>query len=143
MVKTITVIGNGMRFLAEVERLPGSIVVRVDGDRFEVAVAEGTVVRSRDAGEPAPSLGLASAPRPVTERTRQVRAALPGLILAVKVAKGDDIRRGQLLCVLDAMKMENAVTAPDDGHVTAVCVGPREQVRHGQVLVEYRVAGSK
>jgi biotin carboxyl carrier protein len=143
MVKTITVIGNGVRFPVEVERLPGSIVVRVDGDRFEVAVRERTAARGREPSGPAPPVGSASArPRPVTERTRQVRAALPGLILEVSVAEGDDIRRGQLLCVLDAMKMENAVTAPDEGHVTAVRVGPREQVRHGQVLIEYTVASS-
>lgn len=143
MVKTITVIGNGMRFPVDVERLPGRIVVRVDEDRFEVAVSEGPAGRGREPTQPAPLDGSASArTRPVTERTQQVRAPLPGLILEVAVREGDDVRRGQLLCVLDAMKMENAITAPDDGRVTAVRIGPREQVRHGQVLLEYTAAGS-
>jgi hypothetical protein len=56
MVKTITVIGNGVRFPVEVERLPGSIVVRVDGDRFEVAVRERTAARGRE------PIGLRPAP---------------------------------------------------------------------------------
>jgi glutaconyl-CoA/methylmalonyl-CoA decarboxylase subunit gamma len=143
MVRTITVIGSGMRFPVEVERLPDSIVVRVDGERFEVPASERPAIRGLAPSQPTPGDGLTSArPRPVAERTRQVRAQLPGLILEVKVSEGDDIHRGQLLCVLDAMKMENAVTAPYDGHVTAVRVGPREQVRHGQVLVEYTVASS-
>lgn len=63
-------------------------------------------------------------------------AAMPGQVVAVYVAAGDRVERGQKLVVLEAMKMELGVTAPHDGVVQAVRVAPGDVVRRGQPLIE-------
>jgi propionyl-CoA carboxylase alpha chain len=64
-----------------------------------------------------------------------LKAPMPGVIRAVAVAPGDVVAKGQLLVVLEAMKMEHRITAPQDGvvHETNVAVG--EQVGNGQLLL--------
>ena len=70
------------------------------------------------------------------------RAPMPGTILAVRVAAGQTVRRGAVLVVLEAMKMEHEVTAPHDGTVRAVPVEPGQQVEAGAVLVVLEEEGS-
>lgn len=62
---------------------------------------------------------------------RQCRAG----VVAVQVAAGDRVGRGETLVVLEAMKMEHAITAPCDGTVAAVPFAPGDQVEDGAVLV--------
>ncbi len=63
---------------------------------------------------------------------------MPGLVVAVRVAEGERVFRGQELIILESMKMESAVAAPDDGVVEAVCVGPGDAVETGTVLLRFR-----
>jgi biotin-dependent carboxylase-like uncharacterized protein len=65
-----------------------------------------------------------------------VRAPLPGKILEVGVAAGEMVARGQKLCLLEAMKMQNPVYAVRAGRIGSVRVHVGEQVTHGQVLFE-------
>ena len=60
---------------------------------------------------------------------------MPGRVLAVRCATGDRVSRGQVLVVLEAMKMEHEVRAPGDGVVGRVQVEPGQQVNAGDVLV--------
>ena len=64
-----------------------------------------------------------------------VKAPMPGNILKVAVAVGDTVKEGQLLCVLEAMKMENEIYAPCAGTVTAVPVAKGSTVDTGALLV--------
>jgi acetyl-CoA/propionyl-CoA carboxylase biotin carboxyl carrier protein len=68
--------------------------------------------------------------------TAAVNAPMPGVVLEVRVAEGDDVEAGQVLVVLEAMKMENTVTAPSAGNVARVAVEPGRQVGRGDLLVE-------
>jgi propionyl-CoA carboxylase alpha chain len=61
-------------------------------------------------------------------------APMPGAVLAVRVAPGDTVAQGQLLVIVEAMKMEHRVTAPYDGTVTAVHTRPGDQVSGGDLL---------
>jgi 3-methylcrotonyl-CoA carboxylase alpha subunit len=53
---------------------------------------------------------------------------MPGKIIAVKVAEGDAVQRGQVLVIMEAMKMEHSAVAPDEGVVERVCVSEGQQV---------------
>ena len=65
-----------------------------------------------------------------------VVAPMPGQVLAVRVAAGDEVEAGQTLLVLEAMKMENAVVAPAAARVVSVLVAAGQQVQRGEALVE-------
>jgi acetyl-CoA/propionyl-CoA carboxylase biotin carboxyl carrier protein len=68
--------------------------------------------------------------------SQSINAPLPGSVLAIHVAAGDEVEAGQTLVVLEAMKMENAVVAPAPGRVERVLVEPGRQVGRGEPLVE-------
>jgi acetyl-CoA/propionyl-CoA carboxylase biotin carboxyl carrier protein len=59
---------------------------------------------------------------------------MQGTVLAVEVADGDEILQGQVVCVVEAMKMENEITAHRAGTVSSLSVAAGEPVRTGQVI---------
>jgi acetyl-CoA/propionyl-CoA carboxylase, biotin carboxylase, biotin carboxyl carrier protein len=63
-----------------------------------------------------------------------VVSPMQGTVLAIEVAEGDDVRAGQVLCIVEAMKMENEVHAPRDGTVRELSVAAGEPVTTGQVI---------
>ena len=70
-----------------------------------------------------------------SDGAREVRAAMPGKVVAVLVAAGATVERGQGLVVLEAMKMENEIGAPRAGKVAEVCVKPGQAVEAGELLI--------
>ena len=68
---------------------------------------------------------------------RRLEAKIPGLILQVLVIPGDEVQPGQSLLVLEAMKMQNHITAHDAGTVKALHISPGDTVMKGQLLVEF------
>ena len=65
-----------------------------------------------------------------------VHAQMPGRVVAVLVAAGDEVRKGQRLLILEAMKMQNEVPAPASGRVRAVHVKPGDSVTPRDILLE-------
>jgi biotin carboxyl carrier protein len=65
----------------------------------------------------------------------EVRATLPGLIVAVAVAAGDEVGEGAALLTIEAMKMQNEVRAPRDGRVIEIAVTPGQTVATGAALL--------
>ena len=61
---------------------------------------------------------------------------MPGLIIAIKVKEGDTVQAGQALLVMEAMKMENAITASYNGTVSRVYVREGDSISEGDLLVE-------
>lgn len=89
---------------------------------------------------------LREARRQVRERgrvsgTAEVRSPMPGVVIAVRAAVGDDVFRGQPLIVVEAMKMEHAVIAADDGRVSELLVGVGDQVLLSQHLATIAPSG--
>jgi acetyl-CoA/propionyl-CoA carboxylase biotin carboxyl carrier protein len=111
---------------AVVER---SSTVEVDGRRYEVR---------RLSPEP-PWLELARRRRErshglVTGRGERVVSPMQGTVLAVEVSDGESVTAGQVVCVVEAMKMENEITAHHDGVVKDLSVSPGDPVQSGQVI---------
>jgi len=66
-------------------------------------------------------------------------APMPGVVLSVEVSPGAQVSRGQTLLVLEAMKMKNDIKAERDAVVTGVHVGAGDQVKHGDLMIEFEV----
>ena len=102
-----------------------AVLVDLDGRSIEVALSPPPAVEV--AGARAAEGGLT---------TTAVVAPMPGTVLAVRVERGQLVAARDTLVVLEAMKMENAVTAPSDSRVERVLVKPGQPVQRGDVLVE-------
>lgn len=65
-----------------------------------------------------------------------IKAPLPGTILQMKVKAGDEVKTGDLLLIMEAMKMENNITANRSGKITAINCNVNDSVLEGDVLIE-------
>lgn len=120
-----------------------TVDVMVKGSRYGFRIADSAIYGGRKADS---SVGCAFRlvpPPPLPRRAHAaaegataISAPLAGTIAAVRVAEGDAVSEGQLLVVLEAMKMEHRIAAPADGVVKGVSVRERDVVREGDVLVE-------
>jgi len=114
--------------------------ITVNGVAYDVTVEEknGGVVSAPKAVEksaPVASAPVASAPQAAAkEGNVAVSAPMPGKILAVKAKEGDSVKAGDVLLVLEAMKMENDIVAPQDGVVASINVRVGDSVESGAKL---------
>ncbi len=115
----------------------------VDGEvvEVEIAPAEGapSVAPSPPPSAAQPAAPAASAAKPPSTsgegRTYEVKAPLPGTITVVSVSEGERVERGQELCVIEAMKMNNPIRATAPGVVKEIFVTVGQQVQHGAPLL--------
>ena len=122
--------------------------VNVNGTAYEVTVEEvkggaAPAAAPVAAPAPAPAPAPAAAPAPAgagvsapvaPNSGEQITSPMPGTILDVKVAAGQAVKSGDVLMILEAMKMENEIMAPRDGTVTAVSVSKGSAVETGALL---------
>lgn len=102
--------------------------VNVNGTVFEVEIEEMTGAPAAPAAAPAPAAPAAPA------GGEKITAPMPGTILAVNVTSGSAVKKGDVLMILEAMKMENEIMAPCDGTVTSVSVTKGASVESGTLL---------
>lgn len=105
--------------------------VNVNGTMYEIEIELMSETESVKA--PVQAAAPAPAATPAGEG-ETVESPMPGTILDVKVNVGDTVKKGQLLMILEAMKMENEIMAGADGTVTSVCVTKGASVQSGDVL---------
>lgn len=126
-------------------------VVTLNGKDYEVEVAQGSaeVLSVSAAGSAAPAATPAPAPvhaaAPVVPAPvpvpaapaagKAVNAPMPGTVLKMHVKQGDKVTNGQVLLVLEAMKMENEIFSPCDGTVTSVVVREGSSVNSGDAMI--------
>ncbi len=105
--------------------------VNVNGTVYEVELEEITgAAPAAAAPVPAPAAAPAAAPA----GGEKVCAPMPGTILSVNVSNGSAVKKGDVLMILEAMKMENEIMAPCDGTVTSVAAAKGAAVESGALL---------
>lgn len=117
--------------------------ITVNGTPYNVTVEEGTSSAAPVASAPAPAPAAAPAPQaapkaapaPAPAGSVKVDAPMPGNILDVKVSNGAAVKAGQVLVILEAMKMENEIVAPQDGTVASINVNKGDTVEAGQTII--------
>ena len=111
--------------------------VNVNGTAYEVTVEEIQGGAAAPVSAPAPAAAPAPAPAPAPAAAgagEPVNAPMPGTILDVKVSAGQAVKSGDVLMILEAMKMENEIMAPKDGTVTSVSASKGASLQSGDVL---------
>ena len=122
---------NGRTYEVEVEAGKAMLL-----DEYEAIVPTAAPAAAPVAAAPAAAAPAAApAAAAVTAAGEAVSAPMPGTILKVAVTQGQAVKAGTLLCVLEAMKMENEIMAPKDGTVAQVVVSKGASVSTGDALV--------
>ena len=112
---------NGTHYTVEMEKKP------------KAAPAPKPV--ARPVAKPAAAPAAAPVAKPAASAKSGVKSPLPGVILDIKVNVGDEVKKGQTIIILEAMKMENSINADKDGKVTTINVSKGESVLEGTDLV--------
>lgn len=125
-------------------------IVTVNGSKYEVVVEDAApgatytpaapaAPAAAPAPTPAPAAAPAAAPAPAPAAAsadgEKITCPMPGTIVKVPVKAGQAVKQGDVLCVFEAMKMENEVMAPRDGVIASVAVSEGASVNSGDVLV--------
>lgn len=115
------------------------IIARVNGEVFEVSPETGVVPAALPASAPvAEKKHLAAAAPSSTNGSGNVLIApLPGTLVEVFVRPGEEVEAGQVILVIEAMKMKNSIRSVRDGVVKAVLASAGQTVAHKQALVEF------
>lgn len=134
---------NGQEYLIEVVDLDSNPVTAVvDGQSYEVHVAWETetavtapvITKVAPVARLAPPPTVPVAPAPVGGG---ITAPMPGDIIDILVKPGDTVQSGQIVCMLEAMKMENAIRSPQAGQVATVAVTRGQAVSFNETLVTF------
>ncbi|ADY30236.1 MULTISPECIES: biotin/lipoyl-containing protein [Cellulophaga] len=106
--------------------LEKTLKVEVNGNSYTIAIAD-------EYDQMVKKMGLLAVN---TKKEKNINAPMPGLILDILVTEGQEVKEGEQVLVLSAMKMENIITAPSDGVVSVVNVAKDDAVEKGQLLIE-------
>jgi len=141
---------QGVDYEVEIEEVEGNIAkVNVNGIPFEVelqqpinAAKHPTMVRPKVQAPVAAPAAAPQTPSPAPAAApvaagagNALKAPLPGTITAINVKVGDTVAVGDVVVVLEAMKMQNNIEAESAGTVTAINVNPGDSVMEGSVLI--------
>ena len=121
---------NGRTYEVEVEAGKAMLL-----DEYEAIVPTAAPAAAAPVAAAPAAPAAAPAAAAVTAAGEAVNAPMPGTILKVNVTQGQAVKAGTVLCVLEAMKMENEIMAPKDGTVAQVVVSKGASVNTGDALI--------
>lgn len=121
-------------------------VVNINDKVYEVEVEKGkaNIVKTTTVATPAPNVEVAQAVTPAFQAPaaaagrvsgEPIKAPMPGAILDIKASVGAKVKKGQILCILEAMKMENEIFASLDGVVSHIMVSKGSNVSTNDILM--------
>ena len=111
--------------------------VTVEENGAGVAAAAPVAAAPKAAPAAAPKAAPAAAPKaaaPAAQGSVKITAPMPGKILGVKASAGQAVKKGEVILILEAMKMENEIVASEDGTVAGINVTVGQSVEAGDVL---------
>lgn len=115
--------------------------IEINGETYRVAVkelaadADMATTKPTPSQEPTPEPAVAApSAAPAASTGTEVKAPMPGTILSVKVAVGQTVAQGDVLAILEAMKMENEIIAPVAGVVGEILINANDSVQSDQLL---------
>lgn len=140
---------NGAQYDVTIESIQGQVAkLNVNGVSFDVEIlsaplTEGDLPEVSAAAAPAAAPAAPAAAAPAAAPAAKgaagagtpINAPLPGVVTKVLVTDGQAVKKGDTVVVLEAMKMENNITAECDGKVTGICVAAGDSVMEGTTLV--------
>ena len=116
--------------------------ININGISYEVEVEEMGEVQTPSPANTQPNVqntaNLSPAPQPSQSNgpSEAINAPMPGTIVDIKVREGEAVKSGQVIMVLEAMKMENEIVAPKDGKVIAIKAAKGASVSSGEALLD-------
>jgi glutaconyl-CoA/methylmalonyl-CoA decarboxylase subunit gamma len=125
---------NGTQYEVEVEEVRDTSAAPAHPVK-EVKTEVPRVAPAAPAPASAPKASAPKAENTTAAGTTTIVAPMPGTILKVNVSTGDTVKKGQVLLILEAMKMENEIVAPADGKIASVNVEKGKSVSVGDVMV--------
>ncbi|MBS1644231.1 MAG: biotin/lipoyl-binding protein [Bacteroidetes bacterium] len=126
----ISVLLDGKSYEAYVEKIDRDakeVKLRIDDQRFTISIKEPIDQLLRQ-------MGLDSA---LGKKAEALKAPMPGMILKILVQEGQEIKKGEGLLILEAMKMENVLKAAADARVKTIKIAEKTAVEKGTVLLEF------
>ena len=113
------------------------VIARVDGQKFEVSPEAGSKPVSKVETKEFKPVELSKQPTSASASTNELTAPLPGTVIEIFVKAGDYIEAGQVILVIEAMKMKNSIRSTRAGEVAEVLVNAGQTVAHKQALVRF------
>ena len=101
------------------------LTIKVNGEKFEVAAKDKFDILLK-------KLGMNNK---ASTQLKELKAPMPGLIMELKVTEGQEVKKGDTLLILEAMKMENIIKSPGDGTVKSIKVRQGDSVEKNSVLI--------
>lgn len=130
---------DGQEYTVQIEGVEGNIAsLNVNGEAFKVEMEKEAEPEKKKVvlGQPAAEQAESETASVANVNTANaLKAPLPGVVTEIKVAVGDEVKVGDTVIVLEAMKMANNLEAEKDGKVTAICVKQGESVLEDSPLV--------
>lgn len=141
---------NNQTYEVEIENINARpVIAHVDGERFEIQPGdvnqaetkkEASKTSEKKPFNPNPAKAAAPAPNPAISGN-SLTAPLPGTVVDVFVKVGDQVEAGQVVLIIEAMKMKNSIRSVFSGKISEVLVSAGQSVAHKQALVKFADLG--
>ncbi|KQR72045.1 acetyl-CoA carboxylase biotin carboxyl carrier protein subunit [Pedobacter sp. Leaf176] len=114
--------------IVEINKIEKFCVIKVNGNRYKIDIEDQFEQLLKQ-------MGL---DKLVLNKVAEIKAPMPGLVLAIKVSEGEEVKKGDNLLVLEAMKMENILKSPADGVINKILVKQNDKVEKNQILIQFK-----